>query len=237
MKVTCPTCKKVLSVSRPGEEYCYYCLTRFTINKNYKLEHVIPNNFIGKISRTLTLYFLNTKFYSTSRIIFEFTLVPFPVKMIIGYLLFMLGASQHMIMLNVNKFVLFPSPFIIIFFVPFVETFIGQAFPIWFASKISNSRLFQVIFSAILFSGLHFLNSPIHPIVIFPVAAFLAWGYILLNRRSFLTGYFGTYAMHAMHNAIVVFISMAFFQSQQIQMNENDLQEIIKAIKDAAQRN
>jgi hypothetical protein len=159
-------------------------------------------------------YLHQTEKYSTLRFILEVALVGLMLSFLFGFvsmlLLTIIGALIPAakpvidILTYVRDFDDLSSNELFtlsVLFAPLVETFIGQALPIWIISRFTKKVTLTLIISALLFAALH--KYPIAILAIFPTAITLSWSWIVYRKRSFLHAYLVTSTIHALHNLVV----------------------------------
>jgi hypothetical protein len=159
-------------------------------------------------------YLHQTEKYSTFRFIFEVALVGLMLS-------FLCGVVSMVILALIGALIPAAKPLIDILtyvrdfddlssnelftlsvlFAPLVETFIGQALPLWIISRFTKKLRLLLIISALFFAALH--KYPVAVIAIFPTAITLSWSWIVYRKRSFLHAYLVTSAIHALHNLVV----------------------------------
>jgi len=150
-------------------------------------------------------YFERTRSYSTARFVIELALVPFPLKVLLGALISLLGTSTFETTTDVlaeeGVGTLLIGCLII---APLLETVVGQWLPIWLLSLATRSVPLIVCGSAFLFALQH-LHVGIPGVVItYPIAVFLSWSFLSMRKASFARAYWVTAAIHALHNALAI---------------------------------
>jgi hypothetical protein len=86
---------------------------------------------------------------------------------------------------------------------PFLETFIGQALPIWIVRLFTRSTVAAIVVSAGLFGGLHLTSGPAAAIGIGLVAGpVFAYTFVRWWRVSFWQAYLVTTLTHVVYNLL-----------------------------------
>lgn len=150
----------------------------------------------------ISAYFNKAKTYSTMRFIGEMTVLTYFFKIIGGtlYASIFLAITDRDITQELPTYS--NTLFFFIFavgIVPFAETLIGQAVPVWVVSLFTRKRWLQIWVPALFFTLLH-------PLAVYgsilPVGAILTWTYIIKNGHSWWQGFLVTSLLHGVHNAV-----------------------------------
>lgn len=107
-----------------------------------------------------------------------------------------------------NEFTWIGGLFILCIILPFFESIIGQAIPIWLLSKVTNNRLIYVIFSSIWFTYLHSIigKGIAFALTIFFAGVIYAWCFIIYKEKGFWKGILIATCVHFLYN-FTVFIT------------------------------
>lgn len=93
--------------------------------------------------------------------------------------------------------------------IPLVETFLFQHLPITYILNRRFGNILALIISSSLFCMVHFINSDIYPLLIFPGAVVLSYTYLIFHKKN-KTGFLMTWCLHAFYNLWFI-LSINFF--------------------------
>lgn len=159
-----------------------------------------------KLRGTIDNYFNRLKTYPNWRFVLEMTLLAFILKIlfiiIFGIVFALLGLptesdlSFEQDMAKNNFFILV---FLLTIFASF-ETLTSQWFIIWLVSRFTNHIYWQILFSSLVFSILHW--ELFLAVTVFPIGILLAWSFIIKRAKSRWEAFWVTTAIHALHNLV-----------------------------------
>ena len=110
--------------------------------------------------------------------------------------------------IEIDKHSVYGLFFLTVILAPIIETFFGQLLPIKISEKIFKNKLeiMSIVFSAILFSLMHFGYSIWYSLLSIPMGVLLAKTYIIFQARK-ESSFWITTAVHSLRNLIgVIFI-------------------------------
>lgn len=167
--------------------------------------------------KPINAYFLQTIRYSTFRFIVEMTALSLGFDWLIRHLgsEFFWDFFHASSLPPTNEYKGLSVWMMVLFFIlqgPMIETLLYQWFPIRLCKWITRRKTVWIWFSALLFGLVHILpDAPnedkisfsfgvIRYLSTFTTGFFLAWSFVLYQRRSFLAAWGVTAAIHALGN-------------------------------------
>ena len=164
--------------------------------------------------RFIANYFQRTESYSARKFILVMFLITLVSKILISLIMFLLVDTFKMdealfwgdldkradsILNGMNWFLGFV---LICLIVPFSESIIGQAIPIYLMSFFSNNRGVQLFFSVFINSMLHYPLALGEFTITFILSIVLAWGYIIYRKQGFWKAILIITTIHGLYNFI-----------------------------------
>jgi membrane protease YdiL (CAAX protease family) len=138
------------------------------------------------------------------------TLLMFVFSMPFSFVLDAIGVKEKEIgSFDYNQYGLIGTLFLTTVLAPLIETFLGQALPIYLTQKFIKMRTNQlaIVISSIVFSLGHLGYSIWYFILIIPTGVLLAMTYIVFQLRK-ESSFWMTFSVHSLRNLIVVSFSL-----------------------------